>query len=156
MNIIRGAAGAWWLAAAVSTTAQAQGVIVGLDGSGGGAPQVVVFDNLNPPHEATRFNAFDAGTGGASVAFGDVNGDGTADRIVGAGPGGAPRVQVVSGSDNAVVADFLAFDPALPCTLNTMWFGIVTLLKNFMFNLLYFIRVRINKIWPPNFEAGRE
>lgn len=112
MNIIRGAAGAWLLAAALSTTAQAQGVIVGLDGSGGSTPQVVVYDSLNPPHQAARFTAFDAGTSSASVAFGDVNGDGTADRIVGAGPGAGPRVQVFSGTDNVVIADFLAFDPA--------------------------------------------
>lgn len=110
MNINRGVAGAWLLAAVLSTTAQAQGVIVGLDGSGGSAPQVVVYDSLNPPHQAARFTTFEAGTGSASVAFGDVNGDGVADRIVGAGPGAAPRVRVFSGADNALLADFLAFD----------------------------------------------
>jgi hypothetical protein len=46
------------------------------------------------------FFAFDQGLrDGAYVAAGDVNGDGIADAIFGAGPGGGPRTTVVDGVD---------------------------------------------------------
>jgi CubicO group peptidase (beta-lactamase class C family) len=61
--------------------------------------------------------------GGVSVAAGDVNGDGQADVIAGAGPGGGPEVKVIDGtklnqpqangeiSNAALLADFYAYDP---------------------------------------------
>jgi hypothetical protein len=57
--------------------------------------------------------------GGSRVALGDVNRDGAADLIVGAGVGGAPRVAVydggslASGSPRSLVPDFFALDPTL-------------------------------------------
>jgi hypothetical protein len=46
------------------------------------------------------------------VASGDVNGDGAADVIVGAGPGGGPNVKVFDGITGAEVSSFMAFEPS--------------------------------------------
>ena len=51
-------------------------------------------------------------TGGVRVAAGDVNGDGFADIVTGAGPGGSPHVKVFSGATGAQLRSFLAFDPS--------------------------------------------
>lgn len=47
-----------------------------------------------------------------NVAAGDVNGDLVADVIVAAARGSAPAVRVFSGRTGALIAEFLAFDPA--------------------------------------------
>src|SRR5207253_7921273 len=51
-------------------------------------------------------------TAGVYVATGDVNGDGRADVVVGAGAGGGPNVTVFSGANGALLASFFAFDPS--------------------------------------------
>jgi hypothetical protein len=51
--------------------------------------------------------------GGVSVAVADVNGDGYGDIVAGAGPGGGPRVVVVSGKDGSRLEDFFAYDASL-------------------------------------------
>ena len=65
------------------------------------------------------FFAFEDGLrNGVFPAVGDVNGDGKADLVVGAGPGGGPRVSVFAGNDllatpsvQTRIADFFAGDP---------------------------------------------
>ncbi|MFN4259817.1 MAG: beta strand repeat-containing protein [Gemmataceae bacterium] len=84
-------------------------------GAGPGAnPHVRVFSGVNfTPLEGAlgSFFAFDAGfRGGVNVAAGDVNGDGFADIIVGAGPGANPHVVVFSGQTGALLASFFAYD----------------------------------------------
>ncbi|HEY2787295.1 MAG TPA: PQQ-dependent sugar dehydrogenase [Fimbriiglobus sp.] len=76
----------------------------------GTAPVVKLFDRLTAAELGT-LDVFDATfTGGVRVASGDVTGDGVADLIVGAGPGSAPRVQVLDGTTFQVVRDFNAFE----------------------------------------------
>jgi hypothetical protein len=75
----------------------------------GGGPHVRVFDAATG---AERFSFFAYGatfTGGVRVAVGDVTGDGVADIITAAGPGGGPHVKVFSGVDGSLVASFFAY-----------------------------------------------
>jgi hypothetical protein len=63
--------------------------------------------------ELASFYAYTtAHRGGVTVAAGDVNGDGRADIITGAGPGGSPHVRVFSGRDLSELASFYAYHPA--------------------------------------------
>ena len=87
--------------------------------------RVTVYD-ASTRKFVTEFFAFGPTfPGGVKVAVGDVNGDGTADVIVGAGLGGAPHVKVIDGTklgtlppdgsipDTALIASFFAFDPTV-------------------------------------------
>ncbi|HVH08032.1 MAG TPA: VCBS repeat-containing protein [Myxococcota bacterium] len=84
----------------------------------GRAPEVRVFDGTGAPFVSgalpafqNAFLAYDATfRKGVFVAAGDVNGDGTADIVVGPGKGAAPEVAVFSGVDGAELGRFLAFD----------------------------------------------
>ena len=58
------------------------------------------------PVNVQPFGAF---SGGERVAACDVNGDGQDDLIVGAGPGGTPRVKVYDGRSGALIQDFFAY-----------------------------------------------
>ncbi|HXV28584.1 MAG TPA: FG-GAP-like repeat-containing protein, partial [bacterium] len=80
----------------------------------GGGPHVKVFDggNLNL---VRSFFAYDPSfTGGVYVASGDVTGDGRADIVTGAGPGGGPHARVFNGTNNAVVANYFPYNSAFP------------------------------------------
>jgi uncharacterized protein YkwD len=77
----------------------------------GVAPQVKVFDGKTG-QLVMRFFAFETNfTGGVNVAVGDVNGDGHADVVAGAGAGGGPHVKVFSGATGAVLQSFFAYAP---------------------------------------------
>jgi hypothetical protein len=79
----------------------------------GGGPHVKVFDRVgNPNVPLASFFAYSSSfAGGVNVAAEDVNGDGIADIITGAGPGGGPHVKVFDGKTGNVIRSFFAFDP---------------------------------------------
>jgi hypothetical protein len=78
----------------------------------GGGPDVRVFSGATGT-ELMRFLAYDPTFfGGVRVAAGDINGDGKADIITGAGIGGGPHVRAFSGADAAPLVSFFAYDPA--------------------------------------------
>jgi FG-GAP repeat len=97
-------------------------VITGTNGNGG--PEVKAFDGLSigvgtpPPRVLDDFFAYNpAFNGGSTVAALDVNGDGVADIITGAGPGGGPHVRIFDGSTGQQLQEnttdsFMAFDPS--------------------------------------------
>jgi hypothetical protein len=77
----------------------------------GGGPHLKVFDGKTGA-EVRSFFAYDpAFRGGVEIATGDVNRDGYADLITGAGPGGGAHVKVFSGKDGSELKSFYAFDP---------------------------------------------
>jgi hypothetical protein len=80
--------------------------------SAGGGPRVVVFDGKTGAELRTFFAFEPTFTGGVNVAAGDLNGDGRADVIAGAGAGGGPRVVVFSGATGAELSDRFAYDPS--------------------------------------------
>lgn len=82
-------------------------IICGADAGGG--PDVTIFSGRNL-QRLMSFFAYDINfTGGVRVAAGDVNGDGRADIVCGAGPGGGPNVTVFSGADGSRLLSFFAY-----------------------------------------------
>ena len=82
-----------------------------ITGAGSGAPggHVKVFDGQTGA-EIRSFFAFDGFSGGVTVAGGDVNGDGRADIIIGAGPGSpGGHVKVFDGTTGALGPSFFAY-----------------------------------------------
>jgi hypothetical protein len=91
----------------------------------GGAPRVALFDgasvaagDADPRRLAADFFALDpALRTGLYAAAGDVDGDGSADLVLGAGDGGAPRVRVAGGRQLLAAGPLAALDDAPACTL---------------------------------------
>src|SRR5262249_24437252 len=87
----------------------------------GGPPHVKAFSGSDLS-ELWSFFAFDpAFAGGAAVAAGDLNGDGTPDLFAGARPGAAPHVRVFSGLHRTELAGFLPFAPASSGGVGLAW-----------------------------------
>jgi hypothetical protein len=78
----------------------------------GGGPRVVVLSGIDGTELISFFAFHPTFTGGVNVASADLNGDGVADIIVAAGPGGGPHVKVFDGSTGAEIASFYAYAPA--------------------------------------------
>jgi uncharacterized repeat protein (TIGR01451 family) len=82
----------------------------------GGGPHVRAFSLTGSALvEVAGFYAYDpAFTGGVSIAAGDVTGDGIAEILTGAGPGGSPHVRVwsLTASGLVEISSFFAYDPA--------------------------------------------
>ncbi|MGH9266938.1 MAG: Ig-like domain-containing protein, partial [Acidimicrobiales bacterium] len=75
----------------------------------GGGPHVVVIDGATS-NPLGSFFAYDAGfAGGVFVAAGDLDADGRADIITGAGAGGGPHVKVFSGATGDEISSFFAY-----------------------------------------------
>lgn len=82
-------------------------------GSGAGRPaQVNVYDAATGSMLGIITPFGDRFTGGARVATGDLNGDGIADIVVSAGPGGAPWVEVYDGATLRLATKLLAYAPS--------------------------------------------
>jgi hypothetical protein len=80
-----------------------------ITGPGHGSPQVNVYDGLTGALRSS-FLAYDKSfKGGVFVTAGDVNGDGKAEIITGAGFGGGPHVRVFDPTGTVVGANFFAF-----------------------------------------------
>jgi uncharacterized protein YkwD len=84
-------------------------IITGADAGGG--PHVEVFDGATGSLIRSFFAYAPTFRGGVRVAAGDVNGDGYADIITGAGPGGGPHVEVFDGATGSVLDSFYAYAP---------------------------------------------
>ena len=78
----------------------------------GGGPNIKVISGVDFSTVLFNFFAFEPTfSGGVTLASGDIDGDLYADILVGAGPGGGPRIKVFSGKNLTVLRDFFAFEP---------------------------------------------
>jgi FtsP/CotA-like multicopper oxidase with cupredoxin domain len=92
-------------------TVQPETPIYATGAGAGGGPAVNVYSGIDNSVLNTFFAFESSFTGGVQTAVADVNNDGISDLIVGAGPGGGPRVIVYNGATNFTTQlfDFFAF-----------------------------------------------
>jgi hypothetical protein len=84
-------------------------VIVSADRGGG--PQVTITSGKDGTRLASFYATVSSFTGGIRVASGDINGDGFADVIATAGPGGGPQVTIFDGKSLSLLTAFYALTP---------------------------------------------
>ena len=77
----------------------------------GGAPVVATWDPLTGTLLSQFYAYAEAFTGGVSVGINDGNGDGIADILTGAGPGGGPEIKVFSFPTLDLLFSFYNGDP---------------------------------------------
>jgi hypothetical protein len=95
--------------AGADVTGDGLGDIITGAGEGGG-PHVRVWDGSTFA-EYVGFFAFDPTfSQGVRVAGSDLNGDGRAEIVTGAGPGAPPQVRVFDGASLVALGDFMAYD----------------------------------------------
>lgn len=86
--------------------------------SNGGGPVVKVYNGKDGGELAT-FYAYDPSfRGGVDVATGDLDGDGKAEVIVGAGVGGGPQVSIFNGVTGVSLGTGFAYDSSLRSGVN--------------------------------------
>jgi len=89
--------------------------IVTAPGKGGG-PQVKIFDNRG--NTLGQFFAYnDNFRGGVNIATADIDNDGLAEIISGAGPGGAPHVRIFK-ANGAIIGSFYAYEESFSGGVN--------------------------------------
>jgi streptogramin lyase len=74
----------------------------------GGGPQVTIFSGRDGSPVASFFATAPTFTGGIRVASSDINGDGFADVLAAAGPGGGPQVTIFNGRSLSLLTAFFA------------------------------------------------
>jgi len=88
----------------------------------GGAPQFRIFDGATGALLVDLMAFAPDFAGGLSIAAGDVDGDGRADAIVGAGGSGLPHVKVYSGATGAELASFYVNEDFSPNAIPSVAF----------------------------------
>jgi len=79
----------------------------------GGGPHVRAFKANGDSVFGTGFYAYGPNfSGGVNVAAGNLAGDGKAEIVTGAGPGGGPHVRTFNGDGSALGGGFFAYDPS--------------------------------------------
>ncbi|MDD5567474.1 MAG: L,D-transpeptidase family protein [Patescibacteria group bacterium] len=72
------------------------------------SPEIRIYDGAKVNLENSWLAYAEGFKGGASVAIGDVNGDGDNEIIVGAGPGGGPNIRVLR-ADGSQISTFFVY-----------------------------------------------